>query len=283
MGRRGGDRLTCGLIDDNASMPPRSMQATRAVRACKATSGHCRRWPSTMACANFPVLRCAHRTTCHRTSSSLPGPAPVLVPGLCGSLLSACAVAWAPAEASNHSATNSNTTSSSATRRSSASSISARTAAGSLSNAARISGTARKGWKFCTTRTAVHSRTCRSGPSSVPGTWKRQYCSSNSGAVAGNSASIRRPMASKRPRMPKMSAIFSSSRALDAGASKASWFSEYTKSKASSKTAWQDSGKTSVRSLPRAGVPPSCSARTASLTWLSKNCEARARRKACSW
>eukprot|EP00413_Alexandrium_margalefii_P037602 CAMPEP_0204607088 /NCGR_PEP_ID=MMETSP0661-20131031/59491_1 /ASSEMBLY_ACC=CAM_ASM_000606 /TAXON_ID=109239 /ORGANISM="Alexandrium margalefi, Strain AMGDE01CS-322" /LENGTH=44 /DNA_ID= /DNA_START= /DNA_END= /DNA_ORIENTATION= len=44
-------------------------------------------------------------------------------------------------------------------------------------------------------------------------------------------------MASKRPPMPKISATFSKSRALEAGASKLAWFSEYMKSRASSKAA----------------------------------------------
>mmetsp|Transcript_11401 Transcript_11401/g.34370 ORF Transcript_11401/g.34370 Transcript_11401/m.34370 type:complete len:238 (+) Transcript_11401:1097-1810(+) len=162
--------------------------------------------------------------------------------------------------------------------------ISASTPAGNRKSAVRISGMARKGWKFRTTRSTAHSRIFLSAaPSSVPGMWKRQYCSSNSGAVAGKAASIRLPMASKSPPMPRMSAIFSRSRALDAGASKAAWFSEYMKSRASSKAAWQDCGRTSVRSLPRVGVPPSCSVRAATLMWLSKKRDARARRKACRW
>mmetsp|Transcript_108616 Transcript_108616/g.307039 ORF Transcript_108616/g.307039 Transcript_108616/m.307039 type:complete len:214 (+) Transcript_108616:620-1261(+) len=205
-----------------ASAPPRSSLATRAVSACSATSGLSSRSPRASACENFAALRWAQRTRCHRISSSLAAAASGLDSG---AEPEPSAAAVGPA--SILAATKSKTMSSLATRTSSASRISAKTLAGSCSNAVRISESARKGWKFRTIRSTAQSRIClKAAPSSVPGMWNRQYCSSSSGAVAEKAASIRLPMASKSPPMPRMSAILSSRSALEAGTSNPAWFSE---------------------------------------------------------
>mmetsp|Transcript_22523 Transcript_22523/g.64839 ORF Transcript_22523/g.64839 Transcript_22523/m.64839 type:complete len:231 (-) Transcript_22523:521-1213(-) len=229
----------------------------RAVRASKATSGRSSRRPKAKASANFPAPRKAQRTRFHNeTKSSRCGCVSLSRQGasseesddLCGAWSSttgeyihgassspSCAKQLPPLEpqpssaiaARSRAATKSKTMSSPATRNSSASRISTSTEAGSRNIATRISGFARKAWNFRTMSSTAPSRICRrAAPSSVPGMWKRQYCSNSSGAVSAKATSMRLPMASKSPAMPSMSAILSSRSALEAGASNAAWFSE---------------------------------------------------------
>mmetsp|Transcript_110590 Transcript_110590/g.276998 ORF Transcript_110590/g.276998 Transcript_110590/m.276998 type:complete len:229 (+) Transcript_110590:809-1495(+) len=225
-------------MDTKASVPPRSSRDVRTVSACIATFGRNSRWPGAIIWANFEALRCAQRTRSQSMSRSSPLSCEVVdskdAP-VHSELVALGAIAPEPQPlaatavlfSSTRAATKSNTASSPATSISSASKISARTAAGNRSNAVRISGFARKGWNFRTISSTAPSRIClNAAPSSVPGMWNLQYCSKSKGAVSENAASIRLPMASKRPPMPKMSAIFNSNKAFEAGASNTAWFSE---------------------------------------------------------